>query len=208
MSKGTLEVHKNGFRYRVKGTNIELIFNNIKHAFFARANNTLKVVLHFHLHDEILVANKKTQDVQFYTEVGETSYAIGSGRESYFSEDAERKDIRRTNEKFARFVQAVENNCFIRFEEPNQDEGFTGAPTRNNVLISPTENCLVHLDETPWFILSLNEVHVAIFERVQLSLKNFDLTFVPKNFKKEIHISAIGMVNLEPIKTWLEFVFL
>lgn len=46
------------------------MYRNIKHALFQPAENEMITILHMHLHNPIMVGNKKTKDVQFYTEVG------------------------------------------------------------------------------------------------------------------------------------------
>ena len=46
------------------------MYRNIKHAFFQPADNEMVTILHFHLINPIMLGNKKTKDVQFYTEVG------------------------------------------------------------------------------------------------------------------------------------------
>ena len=45
------------------------MYRNIKHAFFQPADNEMVTILHFHLINPIMLGNKKTKDVQFYTEV-------------------------------------------------------------------------------------------------------------------------------------------
>ena len=47
------------------------MYRNIKHALFQPAENEMITILHMHLHNPIMVGNKKTKDVQFYTEVSE-----------------------------------------------------------------------------------------------------------------------------------------
>lgn len=76
---------------------------------------------------------------------------------------------------------------------------------RNNILLQPTVSCLIHVIETPFFVMSLDEVQIAYFERVQFSLKNFDLVFIFKDWSaKEVHINAIPVEALESIKSWLD----
>mmetsp|Transcript_4706 Transcript_4706/g.3897 ORF Transcript_4706/g.3897 Transcript_4706/m.3897 type:complete len:88 (+) Transcript_4706:1164-1427(+) len=53
--------------------------------------------------------------------------------------------------------------------------------------------------------MSLDEVEIAHFERVQFGLRNFDLTFVYKDYlKPTTRICAIPLSYLEPIKNWLD----
>jgi hypothetical protein len=65
--------------------------------------------------------------------------------------------------------------------------------------------CYLHL--LPNFlisVLSLDDVEIAVFERVQFSLREFDITFVYKDYKRPVqHISVIPMASLETVKQWL-----
>ena len=63
---------------------------------------------------------------------------------------------------------------------------------------------LVALDDQPPLVLPLNEVEIAVFERVQFGLRNFDLVFVYRDFQRlPMRIDSIPMKYLEPIKHWL-----
>lgn len=44
-------------------------------------------LVHFHLLDPIMVGKKKTQDVQFYTEVMEAVQTLDAGRRSMYDPD-------------------------------------------------------------------------------------------------------------------------
>jgi len=49
---GVVKCHKNGFKYTsVKNEKLEIIFNNIKHAFFQPCEKDHIVLIHFHLHN-------------------------------------------------------------------------------------------------------------------------------------------------------------
>lgn len=53
----------------IPGTVLDIMYANIRHAFFQPAENDLMTVVHFHLVDPIMAGKKKTNDIQFYTEV-------------------------------------------------------------------------------------------------------------------------------------------
>lgn len=156
-----------------------------------------------------MIGKKKSIDVQFCTEVMEASTALdGRG----FDEDAEEEEAReratknRLNNQFKNFVMKVEEAYNIEFDSPDPDLGFTGVPNRAAVVCTFTVNCLVNLTEMPFFVLTLSEVEIAYFERVQFSLKNFDLVFVFKDYSKPVrHINSIPVEHLEVIKEWLDF---
>lgn len=48
-STGQLEAHVNGLRYSVRNENIDILYSNIRHAFFQPVSNEMIVLLHFHL---------------------------------------------------------------------------------------------------------------------------------------------------------------
>jgi nucleosome binding factor SPN SPT16 subunit len=85
---GTLVAHVNGFQYTVsKSEKVDIMFGNIKHAFFQPAERDMITLLHFHLYNEIAVGNKKTRDVQFYIEVMDAVDSIGLKRRSVWDPD-------------------------------------------------------------------------------------------------------------------------
>ncbi|RXG55238.1 FACT complex subunit spt16 [Armadillidium vulgare] len=53
---GTLEAHTNGFRYNsVRGDKVDILYNNIKHAFFQPCDGEMIILLHFHLKVIIII---------------------------------------------------------------------------------------------------------------------------------------------------------
>ena len=85
---GTLELHANGLRFQAaRGEKLDLTFKNIKLAFFQPADKEIRVLMHFHLNDPIMIGKKKTKDVQFYVEVMEASYALDTARRSGYDPD-------------------------------------------------------------------------------------------------------------------------
>ena len=48
--QGALEAHTNGLRYTtLKGDRVDILYNNIKHAFFQPSKGEMIVLIHFHL---------------------------------------------------------------------------------------------------------------------------------------------------------------
>ena len=208
-SNGVLEAHTNGFRFTMaKGQSVDILYKNIKHAVFQPAEKELIILIHFHLHNAIMVGKKKTQDIQFCTEVMEVSQSLDGRRydaDEIEDEQRERVMKARLNTEFQNFVRKVEELSGVEFDIPYRDLGFYGVPFRSSVLLQPTVHCLVNLTETPFFVLSLDNVEIAYFERVQFSLKNFDLVFVFKDYSKPpAHINSIAMDSLDTIKEWLD----
>ena len=208
-----MEAHTNGFRYTsVRGDKVDLTYNNIRHAFFQPCDGEMIIVLHFHLQNPIIVGKKKQNDVQFYTEVGEITTDLGKhqhmhDRDDLAAEQAERELRHKLKQAFRSFCDKVETltKREIEFDVPYRELGFPGAPTRSTVQLLPTSNCLVNLVEWPPFVISLDRVELAHFERVQFHLKNFDIVFVFKDYsKKTVMINSVPMTNLEHVKDWLK----
>ncbi|GJZ70216.1 FACT complex subunit SPT16 [Tanacetum coccineum] len=70
---GILETHINGFRYSTSnpGECVDILYVNIKHAIFQPADKESITLLDFHLHNHIMVGNKKRKSVQFYVKIEE-----------------------------------------------------------------------------------------------------------------------------------------
>jgi nucleosome binding factor SPN SPT16 subunit len=212
---GTLELHANGLRFVTgRGEKLDLIFKNIKLALFQAAEKEIIVVLHFHLHNPIMIGKKKTKDVQFYVEVMESSYALDAARRSGYDPDEleeeqrERQLRKRMNAEFQNFAKKIEDQAGkLEFDIPYRELGFYGVPPHNKstCYVMPAVNALVELTEPPWFVVPLNDIEVASFERVVYGLKNFDLTLVMKDFaQKPVQVSAINVEHLDSLKTWLD----
>jgi len=209
---GVLEAHSNGFRYTsIRGDKVDILYNNIKHALFQPCDGEMIILLHFHLKNPIMFGKKKQQDVQFYTEVGEITTDLGKhqhmhDRDDLAAEQAERELRHKLKAGFKGFCEKVEQSTkgAIEFDSPFRDLGFNGVPHRETVLLQPTSSCLVNLTSWPPFAITLEDVELVHFERVQLSLKNFDMVFIFKDYAKKISmVTAIPMTMLDHVKEWL-----
>lgn len=125
-------------------------------------------------------------------------------------ENEDRKRRRELDKLFSDFAKRIEkaaqdNQHDLEVDMPFRDLGFTGVPNRSNVLLLPTTNCLVHLSEYPFTVITLLEVEIVHLERVQFGLKNFDMVFVLSDFKKApIHVNNVPVAHLDNVKEWLE----
>lgn len=209
---GSLEAHVNGFRYTsVRGDKVDVLYNNIKSSFFQPCDGEMIILLHFHLKHAILFGKKKHLDVQFYTEVGEITTDLGKhqhmhDRDDLAAEQAERELRHKLKTAFKSFCEKVEamTKQQIEFDTPFRDLGFPGAPFRSTVLLQPTSGSLVNLTEWPPFVITLEDVELVHFERVQFHLRNFDMVFVFKNYGQKIAmVNAIPMNMLDHVKEWL-----
>lgn len=210
--QGSLEAHVNGFRFTsVRGDKVDILYNNIKHAIFQPCDGEMIIVLHFHLKNAIMFGKKRHTDVQFYTEVGEITTDLGKhqhmhDRDDLYAEQLEREMRHKLKTAFKNFIEKVESLTKedLEFEVPFRDLGFNGAPYRSTCLLQPTSSSLVNTTEWPPFVVTLDEVELVHFERVQFHLKNFDMVIVYKDYSKKVTmINAIPVASLDPIKEWL-----
>jgi len=93
---------------------------------------------------------------------------------------------RKLNSEFKGFIdlskRIFKDHMKFEFDIPYRELGFYGSPNKANVFLMPTTNCLVCLTEKPFFVLTLNDIEIAHFERVMYSLRNFDLSFIFKDY--------------------------
>ncbi|KAF5946750.1 hypothetical protein HYC85_016978 [Camellia sinensis] len=218
---GSLEAHTNGFRYSTsrQDERVDLMYGNIKHAFFQPAEKEMITLLHFHLHNHIMVGNKKTKDVQFYIEVMDVVQTLGGGKRSAYDPDEIEEEQRERDRKnkinmgFQNFVNRV-NDLWgqpqfkvldLEFDQPLRELGFYGVPFKASAFIVPTSSCLVELIETPCLVVTLCEIEIVNLERVGLGQKNFDMAIVFKDFKRDVlRIDSIPSTSLDGIKEWLD----
>lgn len=173
-TNGVLEAHQNGFRFiSNRSESIEIIYRNVKHAFYQPCESELIVLIHFHLKNPIMIGKKKSYDVQFCREAGIQSDDLdirrkGNDFEEYENELREFHNIQKINEEFHRFTLQVEELKTITFDMPFRDLIFNGVPHKSNVQLMPTVNCLVSLIELPFFVITLSEIELVYFERVSV----------------------------------------
>lgn len=90
---------------------------------------------------------------------------------------------------------------------PFRELSFEGVPFRTNVRLQPTTECLVHLSDPPFLVVTLSDIEIASLERVQFGLKQFDMVLIFKDFTKTpLHINSIPSSQLDDVKQWLEYV--
>lgn len=209
---GMIEAHVNGFRYQtIRGDRVDILYKNIKHAFFQPCDGEMIIVLHFHLKHPIIIGKKKYRDIQYYTEVGEMTTDLGKhqhmhDRDDLHAEQAERELRQRLKAAFKAFIDKIEGLTHgqVEFDVPFKELGFSGVPFKSTVLLQPTTHCVVNLTDQPPLIVTLDEIELVHFERVQFHMKNFDLVFIFKDYtRKVIMVSAIPMTSLDSVKDWL-----
>ena len=216
---GTLEAHTNGLRYvgAKADEQVDIIYSNVKFAFFQPAKKEIKTLIHFHLHNPIMIGKKKTHDVQFYMEIMEAVQSLDGGRRNMYDPDEieeeqrDREREKRIHKEFSGFCRKVQDiwekdfpQLNLEFDSPYHDLAFDGVPFKSTVRILPTATCLVELTEFPPLVVSSSDIEVVNLERVGFHLKNFDMAIVFKDFTKDVHrIDQIPVQNLDNIKQWL-----
>jgi len=216
-SKGTLDAHTNGLRFTAgkTGEHVDMMYSNVKHAFFQPCQSEHIVLVHFHLKHPIMVGKKKCVDVQFITEVVEASEDVGARGSVYDpdeieSEQRERKMRKAMNKKFQEYTVKVEEVAHkhgfesLEFDIPYRDLAFQGTPHREMVMLQPSVHCLVNLTETPAFVISMSTVEHVHFERCTMGSRNFDMVYVFKNYETATRmVSAVDMKDLDDLQEWL-----
>jgi len=219
-----VEIHQNGLRYQSPlGTQkIDVLFSNVKHVFFQPCDHELLVILHVHLKAPIMIGKKKTYDVQFYREASDVQFDETGNRKRKYRygdedeiemEQQERKRRQMLNKEFRAFSERITEAAVsstgdaMEPDIPFRELSFEGVPFRTNVRLQPTTECLVHLSDPPFLVVTLADIEIASLERVQFGLKQFDLVFVFKDFTKApLHINSIPTMQLDDVKNWLDSV--
>lgn len=155
-----------------------------------------------------MIMKKKYIDLQFFSEVGEVTTDLNkkqyyNDRDDMHQEEAERELRSKLNKGFKSFCDKAEraSGNDIDFDSPFRTLGFQGVPHRQTVLLQPTSSCLVNLVETPFFVITLEEIELVHFERVGFNMRNFDMVIIFKSYaKKHQMISAIPAERLDQIK--------
>eukprot|EP00002_Diphylleia_rotans_P026097 TRINITY_DN5189_c0_g1_i1.p1 TRINITY_DN5189_c0_g1~~TRINITY_DN5189_c0_g1_i1.p1 ORF type:complete len:1024 (+),score=233.35 TRINITY_DN5189_c0_g1_i1:49-3120(+) len=218
-----LEAHVNGLRIVAANIkeSIEIIYKNIKHAFFHDGTKDIMVSFLFYLHHPIMVGKKKTKEIQVYTEIVDSSHDLHdrssmprhrTDDEEMEAELRERELLKKISGSFDNFRKKIEEATSNRleFEIPFRDLEFDGVPyfgtlrSSANLTLSPTGNCLAQLSTPPFFVLSMDDVDVALLERVRFNLRSFDIVFVFKDYSRPVaHIDAINTKYIDTVKNWL-----
>jgi nucleosome binding factor SPN SPT16 subunit len=179
---GDLEIHHNGLRYQSSvrsDQKVDILFSNIKHLFFQPCDGELIILLHIHLIHPVMIGKKKTKDVQIYREVTDASFdetgnrrkRANYGDEDELAQEQEERKLRQMlNREFQQFSERISDASkkSVEVDVPFRDLAFQGVPHRQLVNLQPTTDCLVHLSDTPFLVITLADVEIAHLERVQV----------------------------------------
>jgi nucleosome binding factor SPN SPT16 subunit len=201
---------------------LDVLFNNIKHLFFQPCDHELLVIVHLHLKSPIILGKKKTSDVQFFREASDVQFDETGNRKRkhrYGDEDEiemeqqERKRRALLNKEVKAFAEKISeaastsNGDPLDLDIPFRELSFEGVPFRTSARLQPTTECLVHLTDPPFLVVTLADIEIASLERVQYGLKQFDLVFIFKDFTRApLHINSIPSAQMDDVKSWLDSV--
>jgi len=102
-------------------------------------------------------------------------------------------------------VEEAARDVNLKVDVPKRELGFNGVPSRSNVLVQPTPYCLVQLTESPFMVITLEDIEIVHLERVAFGLKNFDMVIVFKDFHRPVqHVNTIPMESIDAVKDWLD----
>ncbi|KZT03503.1 FACT complex subunit SPT16 [Laetiporus sulphureus 93-53] len=221
---GEVEIHQNGLRYQspMGSQKIDILFSNVKHLFFQPCDHELLVIIHIHLKAPIIIGKKKAHDVQFYREASDVQFDETGNRKRKYRygdedelelEQQERKRRQMLNKEFKLFSEKIAEAATastgdtLEPDIPFRELSFEGVPFRTNVRLQPTTECLVHLSDPPFLVVTLADIEIASLERVQFGLKQFDMVLIFKDFTKTpLHINSIPSSQLDDVKNWLDSV--
>ncbi|KAG7092167.1 hypothetical protein E1B28_008536 [Marasmius oreades] len=220
---GEVEIHQNGVRYQSPmGQKVDVLFSNVKHLFFQPCDHELLVIVHMHLKAPIMIGKKKTSDVQFFREATDVQFDETGNRKRkhrYGDEDEiemeqqERKRRQMMNKEVKAFAEKIADAASASLGEtleldiPFRELSFEGVPFRTSVRLQPTTDCLVHLTDPPFLVVTLSDIEIASLERVQYILRQFDLVLIFKDFTKPpLHINSIQSAQMDDVKNWLDSV--
>ncbi|THV07844.1 FACT complex subunit SPT16 [Dendrothele bispora CBS 962.96] len=224
---GEVEIHQNGVRYQSPmGQKVafheDVLFSNVKHLFFQPCDHELLVIVHMHLKQPIMIGKRKTIDVQFFREATDVQFDETGNRKRkhrYGDEDEiemeqqERKRRQLMNKEIRAFAEKIaeaasaSNGETLELDIPFRELSFEGVPFRTSVRLQPTTDCLVYLTDPPFLVVTLADIEIASLERVQYSLRQFDLVLIFKDFTKPpLHINSIQSSAMDDVKNWLDSV--
>lgn len=161
-----------------------------------------------------MVGKKRTDDLQFFTEIKAQSEDLSMRKagsaydpDEILEEQREEELKERLNKVFLDFSKRVEAlpNCPLSFDVPFTELAFIGVPNKGAITLTPCKDVLCGLQEWPPFCLSLTDVDIIVFERISgASLREFDMVFVRKDYTQApVRITTIPRHCLDKIKLWL-----
>ncbi|KAI3862306.1 hypothetical protein MKX03_037171 [Papaver bracteatum] len=210
----TLQAHAIGFRFSNYSIpfQMDVMYINIKHAFFQDGDEKMAPFLHLHLHNPVMLGTETTKDIQFHMV---QTFFEGRKRKGPLALNSDKLDKEQQkavdNQLMQKFVGKVHSlwrrSTSVEFKKIKRSRGFHAKlPMKKHTsFLVMTLYCLVHLNETPFHVITLEEVEVVNLVRTQSESEVFSMTFVFKDFSLDVfHINSIPSEHLLHIKEWLD----
>lgn len=207
--RGHFEARDNGFMFQMLGATVEILYDNVKLAICQPCQNDTYTIFHLSLHRPVLLGRKSTTEVQVVAEVLESSESISAGNGMSYDQDLaiearEKLRIDATNRQFLVFARDVKGKIGgDKVCVPRAAVDFEGNVGKGSVRFRGSDQGLWAISEMPFFSLRLEDYEVVVLERVIVGGGNFDLAFIPHNYKAPTSVSNVSMAELVNIKRWL-----
>ena len=215
-SKGRLELHKNGFRFKSsKGEVLDILLSQVKHYFCLPCDQNDMILLHLHLLGPMIVGGKRVHDVQFYSvidagqmdlvESNDKRKRVSGRRSDDYDEVAYKKNLESLEANFDAFIDAVEKVSSVVFEVPDLELGFAASYNFSSETIYPTDTCLVSLIASPPLVVPLAEIELVVFERMGFINRSFDIAVIFKDYSKSVvTVSGVATSLKSRLKFWFD----
>lgn len=207
--RGHFEARDNGFMFQMLGATVEILYENVKLAICQPCKNDTHTIFHLFLHRPVLLGRKSTTDVQVVAEVLESSESVSAGNGMSYDQDLaiearEKLRIDATNRQFLIFAREVKEKIGgDKVAVPKESVDFEGNVGKGSVRFRGSDQGLWAISEMPFFALRLEDFEVVVLERVIVGGGNFDLAFIPHNYKAPTSVSNVSMAELVNVKKWL-----
>ncbi len=165
-----------------------------------------------------MIGKRKAKDIQFYREASDVqstrletaSASTDRATKTRSSSNRKNVDVGRSSTRSSRCLPSASlrpRRVASRSMFRTASSEFNGVPFRTNVLLQPTTDCLVHLTDPPFLVITLTDVEIVHLERVQFGLQSFDMVFVFSDFSRApMHVTSIPTTSLDDVKQWLDSV--
>eukprot|EP00768_Dysnectes_brevis_P003724 gnl/Dysnectes_brevis/2648_a3203_1091.p1 GENE.gnl/Dysnectes_brevis/2648_a3203_1091~~gnl/Dysnectes_brevis/2648_a3203_1091.p1 ORF type:complete len:1097 (-),score=424.66 gnl/Dysnectes_brevis/2648_a3203_1091:55-3345(-) len=223
---GILQCHRNGFRFTVPTTRryYDILYSNVRAAFLQQASmSTEMAIFHLQMVAPVEVGTKKTDSITFACNFQKSLSISQRNRHSDdYEAQLERQNLltmKAVNKQFRKFgsklkvllhkVESAQGASLFRVQKPIEEASFRGSISHLRVstdIFPTTGNHVACLSAANTFVLTLEDVEFAVFERDQPGvLKTLDLTFVFKDLRRTpVTISQVASKKAQDLKDWLD----
>ncbi|KAI3884123.1 hypothetical protein MKW92_022750, partial [Papaver armeniacum] len=203
---GNLEAHVDGFQYTTSRPDfcVDIWYDTLKSAFYQVGDDRTPPLLHFMLHDYIVVGSEKTKHIQFHWVLPPMVQKKSTSDLKKIEKD-ELLIYSDVNEDLEDFVEKVQSKWRIGivFEEVEKMHKFHGVfPSKASGDFALTFSSLVGLVEEPFIVEGLREVELVYL--AQVSPNESDMTLVFEDYSRQVlQINSIPLKSVAHIKAYL-----